>query len=434
LSTFDRGGGAEGVALDLHQSYLDLRHDARMIVRYRKAPAEGIAEIDAYQYATPYGPFVKTLEDWIAHRSGFRGQYHLRDWARRCAFPVRWLDHWRGREDFNYPYAWHLADRTAWKPDVIHAHNLHGDYFDLRALTVLGRQVPLVWTLHDTWAITGHCGYYVDCQRWREGCGDCPDLKRPPAIARDRTAENWRRKRQVYKESRVAVATPSRWLMSRVEESMLQPWRTQVVPYGVDRDIFKPGDRARARAALGLPPDSFICISVALSTRMTNPYKDFAAIDRARRILIGKRDNRELLFLYVGDMDGGSVETGVKYTGHVADPGRVALCYQAADVTLHAAHADNFPCVVLEALACGTPVIATAVGGIPEQIREGETGFLVPRGDSQLMAERVQTLWHDEELRNRMGLAAAADARERFDLKRQAGQYLSWYQELLDER
>ena len=116
------------------------------------------------------------------------------------------------------------------------------------------------------------------------------------------------------------------------------------------------------------------------------------------------------------------------------DPKVVARYYQVADVYIHAARADTFPNTVLEALACGTPVVATAVGGIPEQVEDGVTGFLMPPGDAEAMAEAIITLLTDDALRMRLGRNAAEDAQRRFTLNRQVEAYLGWYEELVANR
>jgi len=110
---------------------------------------------------------------------------------------------------------------------------------------------------------------------------------------------------------------------------------------------------------------------------------------------------------------------------------KVAWSHQAADLYLHPARADTFPTTVLEALACGTPIVASAVGGIPEQVIEGRTGFLVPVGDARALAERVLDLLADDGLRVRMGRLAAEDAARRFGRERMAGEYLAFYEEIL---
>jgi glycosyltransferase involved in cell wall biosynthesis len=346
--------------------------------------------------------------------------------------PRRWIDYWRGTEDFNYPYTSRLADNSSWHPDVIHAHNLHGDYFDLTALVSLSQKVPVVWTLHDPWALAGHCGYFIDCERWQTGCGNCPDLNRSPAVRRDRTAENWQRKRQIYDQSRLAVATPSRWLMSCVEQSILRPWQRRVIPNGVDLEVHKPGRRQQAREALGLPPSAFILLAVS-AVATGNPYKDFTTINQVVRLVAAQTPTTDLVYVCMGESNQSASESWFRYTGYLSDPYQVALYYQAADVLLHAANAENFPCVVLESLACGTPVIATAVGGIPEQIVDGETGFLVPRGDSHAMAQHVLELINQPERCRAMGQVASAWVQRNYRLEQQVATYLEWFDELREE-
>ena len=124
-------------------------------------------------------------------------------------------------------------------------------------------------------------------------------------------------------------------------------------------------------------------------------------------------------------------EVDVRSVPFQSDASHVARYFQAADVYVHSAHTDNFPNTVLEALACGLPVVATAVGGIPKQVNDGETGFLTPPRDPLAMASRIDQLFIDYDLRKSMGERAVADARGRFDLNRQVGAYLDWYAEIL---
>jgi glycosyltransferase involved in cell wall biosynthesis len=122
----------------------------------------------------------------------------------------------------------------------------------------------------------------------------------------------------------------------------------------------------------------------------------------------------------------------IHYLPFQADPAAVARCYQAADVYIHAARADTFPTAVIEALACGVPVVATAIGGIPEQIAPGRTGLLTPPGDAIALASAIAQLLSDATLRQRLGWQAHEEAKQRFALDRQVTAYLDWYAEVIE--
>jgi glycosyltransferase involved in cell wall biosynthesis len=360
--------------------------------------------------------------------------------------PQRWTEHARGHEDFHFPGTTRLLDLVE-RPDIVHCFNLHGGYFDLSKLPWLSHQVPVVLDLRDAWLLSGHCAHSFDCERWKIGCGQCPDLNINPAIPRDATAYNWQRKKDIFSKSQVCVATPSRWLMNKVKQSILAPAirEARVIPTGVDLNIFHPFAKRSARAELELPQDAKILLIAANGIRK-NPWKDY----RTARLAVASVGERarggRIVLLALGEQGEreqiGAVE--IRFVPHIQGPERVARYYQAADVYLHSAIADTFPRAVLEALACGTPVIATAVGGIPEQIttleKEGAsgadhpTGILVAPSDAEEMGAAIETLLMNQELRGRLGDNAAKDARERFNLRKQADRYLTWYEELLKAR
>jgi glycosyltransferase involved in cell wall biosynthesis len=324
-------------------------------------------------------------------------------------------------------------------PDIVHCHNLHGYYFDPRVLPRLSRQLPVVFTLHDAWLLSGHCAHSFDCERWTTGCGHCPDLTIYPAIARDATAWNWRRKQRIFAASRLYISTPCEWLMRKVQASMLAPAMKQskVVPYGVDLAVFRPGPKAEARTQCGIPQDAEVLIFTANGIRR-NVFKDYQMMRSSLARLGERRKDGRLLMLAVGE-DAPAERIGsaeLRFVPYQKDPAAVAAYYQASDIYLHAARADTFPNTVLEALACGIPVVATAVGGIPEQVKSLDhsvrdaTGILVAPSDSDAMADAIETLLDDSPLRLRLGGNAVEDARNRFCLDRQVSAYLDWYHEL----
>jgi glycosyltransferase involved in cell wall biosynthesis len=396
LSTSDRGGGAEAVALALHRGLRARGHDAWLAVGYRRTSEDGVLEIGG---------------------AGPRRRRALTD-------PGVLLDTVRGREDFRFPASRRVLELPSRPPEVVHVHNLHGGYFDLRVLPELARRARLVATLHDAWLFTGHCAHPFDSDGWLRGCGNCPHLGTYPALLRDGTAFNLARKRSIYADLELTVVTPSRWLMDMVERSVLAPAaaRRAVIPNGVDLEVFSPGDRAQARRELGIAEDAPLVVFSAQGGR-ANEFKDFPALREA----LGRLGS-PVQAVALGDPAPGEEQVGsarVRAVGAVPTA-EVAHWLRAADVYVHPSRADTFPSGVLEALACGTAVVASRVGGIPEQVRD-ETGLLVEPGDPAALAAAVELLLGDPERRTRMGAAAEADARERFSLERQVDAYLALY-------
>jgi glycosyltransferase involved in cell wall biosynthesis len=431
INTLDRGGGAEKVAGDLHYGYIARGYDSRFLVGKKYTTSGSVVEVDTHAHGAPWSSLCRFVEGMVARLPRFHGQSRARDYLRRLSVPRRFIDHWQGIEDFNYSYSDYLLTQPGWRPDIIHAHNLHGDYFSLSSLSILSKSVPVVWTLHDTWAITGHCAYFIDCERWRAGCGNCPDLMRLPAVRQDRTADNWKVKARIYNESHLALGVPSRWLRGQVAASMLKSSECRVIPNGVDTRTFAPRDRRTVRAELGLADRAFIVTYVSNLGATSNPYKDFQTVAKAVEVLLQRSRSSELLFVCIGSRSGPSIDSRVSYAGYIVDPDRLAMYYSASDVVVHAANAENLPCVIAEAMACDVPVVATAVGGVCELVEHGRSGFLVDRGDAVSMAERVTELWENEGLRLQFGTAAGVRARREFALEDQIDTYLRWFDELL---
>jgi glycosyltransferase involved in cell wall biosynthesis len=236
--------------------------------------------------------------------------------------------------------------------------------------------------------------------------------------------------------------------MQMMEQSMLAPAavETRVIPYGVDLSVFCAADKQAIRPALGLSANTRVLLFVANGIR-ENPYKDYqtvrSAIDLIARCLHGEK----ILFVALGEAGPGerTGESEVCFVPYQKDPRVVARYYQAADILIHAARADSFPNSVLESLACGTPVVATAVGGIPEQVKglrgigcdlneyeaDQATGVLSLPGDAECLAAVVMALLSNERLCSQLGQNAARDARQRFDLNLQVETYVDWYKEII---
>lgn len=448
VSTFERGGGAENVAWNLFQGYRARGHRSFLVVG-RGASGDP----DVYQFDDLKGRSAWT-QALLRRRRRLLGTQNpaalqAARFLRVLAEPGREWNRRRGREDLEFPGSHRVLDVTPVPPNILHCHNLHGEYFDLRILPELTRRLPVVLTLHDAWLLGGGCAHSVDCERWRDDCGSCtrPDLY--PASMRAGAAYNLRRKAAIMAASRVYLATPSSWLMRRVEDSLVAPAiaESRVIPNGVNLSVFHPGSSAHAREALGIDQHARVLLFAANGIR-SNPWKDFRMLERTLEILgVGEGTPPARILLIALGEEGqgrriGSAE--LRFVGYQDDPRTVSEYYRAADIYLHAARADTFPTSVIEAAACGTPVVATAVGGIPEQVTSlypwgdgnvetgrSPTGVLVQPRDAQEMAAAVRRLLADDGLLERLGQNAANDASRRFALDAQVDAYLDWYRSIL---
>lgn len=465
VGTSDKRGGAEKVAYDVHRIYRKQGFFAWLAVGHKRTDDPDVVLITDHatnlwqQLWFSAGNFFARLES----RMPFAGR--LRRWLRLIGQPKVLLEIYQGHENFEFTGSWQIIDSLPQKPDIIHCHNLHGGYFDIKVLPWLSQKAPIILTLHDAWLLSGHCAHSFDCDRWKTGCGLCPDLSIYPGIRKDATALNWQHKKEIYDSSRLYVVTPCNWLMQKVEQSILAPaiLGARVIPNGVDLSVFHPADLRNAREALSIPQDAFVLLFVARGIRQ-NIWKDSQTM-RTAVAMIGERFlDQKVLFLAIGE-NAPPEQIGkakIIFVPYQKDTTVVAAYYQAADIYLHAAKADTFPNTILEALACGTPVVATSVGGIPEQVKslynftikdwrnrpgwplennilstmpsyklEEATGILVPPGDAAAMAGAIEILMTDKTLRKRIGVNAAKDACKRFDLERCAYDYLTWYQEII---
>ena len=457
VSTMDTLGGAEKVAWELFRSYRDRGYASWLAVGHMYGNDPDVLLLPNHETNGGWPHFwwgmhgrLKSVEERL------RGVWRLRRLTRWLAEAAKELDIYRGVEDFHFPGTRRLLTLAQRVPDIVHCHNLHGGYFDLRVLPWLTRHAPVVLTLHDAWLLSGHCAHSFDCERWKTGCGHCPDLTIYPAIRRDATAHNWQRKRAIYSRTQLYVATPSRWLMQKVKHSILAPniVAARIIPNGVDLSVFHPTEKAGVRALLGIPRHAKVLLFTANGIRR-NIWKDYETMRAAVGMVADRLQDQDILFIALGE-DSPAERIGraeVRFVPYQRDPEVVARHYQAADAYVHAARADTFPQTVLEALACGTPVVATAVGGIPEQVKglgifdsgtwnthlntyemNEATGALVPQGNVEALARAITMLLADDGLRSVLGGNAAKDARQRFDLERQVSDYLSWYEELIARR
>ncbi len=405
----DLGGGAERSVVTLHRALQSAGHASTLFVGARRTDERGVVQI----------PYVRGLPG-----------------SRRLA---RFVERQLGWQAFYNPSFRALDAQLAGQFDVVHFNSLWGAgaYADITALPAITRQVPGVVTMRDEWLVTGHCAYFHGCERWRSGCGSCPDLGLAPAIERDGTASNWKRKRRALQASRLHVVAISEHLKRIAEASPLLAGKPVSRIYnGIDLNVFRPlpeEARQAARAALGFSPSDRLVLIAGQTVEgirqgIATPLA-VAALNRLgpmpdlRVIVVGHSAERVAKLLELP-----AVEIGFTKSTH-----DMATLFQIADVCLVTSEVEAFGRIGAESQACGTPVVSHAVGGIPEVVVDGCGGRVVAAGDVAALSAALAELLDDPALRREFGVRGRHYVSARFDQDQVAEQYLSLYRGIVSE-
>ena len=322
---------------------------------------------------------------------------------------------------------------NAINPDIINMHWINGGYFPVEAIAKFNR--PLVWTLHDMWAFTGGCHYSRECDRYQRSCGKCPVLKSDRDW--DWSRWLWQRKAKAWQEIDLTIVTPSKWLAECARASSLfRNRRIEVIPNGIDLNKYRPFDRQQARNWLGLPQDKQIILFGAISATSDRRKGFHHLLPTLQKLKHYTESDRIELVVFGSSQPENPIDFGFKthYMGRLHDDISLALVYAAADVFVAPSVQDNLPNTVVEALACGTPCAAFAIGGMPDLIDSQQNGYLATAFDLDDLARGIAWILADRQRWQSLSLAAVAKVRQEFTVERQTARYSQLYEEILTNR
>lgn len=325
--------------------------------------------------------------------------------SRWCNRRIRRLEKALGLQSVLFPHAKRLMRLKEFaQADVIHLHIIHSGFFSVLDLPRVTRRKPTVWTLHDPWALTGHCIHPFDCEGWKRGCGSCPALDTPFEMTWDNTRVMFALKRRAYQQMDLDIVVASSWMRRMVEQSPLfdsSTIRLHEIPFGIDLSRFCPGNVAAARARFGIPEDR-----VVVMFRAEGEFKGVAFIlDALKRLQTTAR----VMLLSVG-------KTGVlthlegkfeiRELGWTNDEHEMVSAMQACDLFLMPSTAETFGVMAIEAMACQKPVICFAGTALPEIVDAPRVGVSVVMRDTSALATAIKWLVENEPERRHRGRLA----------------------------
>lgn len=368
LSTSDRSGGAALACMRLAEALQSKGHSVRMLVQEKRSQADWVQTASAtHAHVSKY---LKHVEYAVSNRFKVRTGYQF------ASEP--WLAH---------PIAKHPWLQWA---DVINIHWVQHGFLGIREWAQLGALgKPVIWHLHDFRPFTGGCHYPGACPNYLQACGQCPALR--TSSRGDESARQWQQQAAIYQRYPMVMAGASDWITREAQRSGLGAWVQAVhIPNPIDTRQYAPGPREASRSAFGLPQD--VPLLLFASMNATDERKGFRQLIEALNHL--SRQNPLVELIVVGKSKpewAHSLPCRAHLLGSLS-PDRMIDAYRAADVFVLPSLEDNLPNTVLESMACGTPVAAFRIGGIPEMVQDPENGVLAKAGDGADLARAIDAV------------------------------------------
>lgn len=302
-------------------------------------------------------------------------------------------------------------------PDVIHLHNIHGYYINVKLLFeyLRGCGKKIIWTLHDSWAFTGHTAYCdaIGCNRWEFGCHKCPLIYEYPSSFFDFSHRNWINKKNIFSGTpNLTLVTPSMWLKECVTRSFLKEYHVEVINNGIDTNLFCL-TQSDFRKKHGIE-NKFVVLGVATSWDKMKGLQDYYQLaellgEEYQVVLVGL--TKKQLSVLPSNI------IGIERTMNVNE---LAELYSTSDLFVNLSYCENYPTVNIEAIMCGTQILTYATGGSPEIVAKSG-GYIIERGNIKLAVETIRNIDRNSISINKLN-------KNDFDRKNTTEQYLKVYE------
>lgn len=313
-------------------------------------------------------------------------------------------------------------------PDVVHLHNIHGYWMNYEVLFeyLYKKNIPVVWTFHDCWAITGHCAMFTSdyCDKWKAQCSNCPHLDwYPKSLFVDRSEKHFNMKKKLFASyPNLTIVSVSNWLDGIVRESFLKDKTHIVIPNGVDTDVFSPQDEAvgRVREQYGLK-DKIVIISVA------DKWHEGIGLSDVSKLRVILDDRFVVMLVGVTQAQKDNLPDGVIGVLHTNSRKELAELYSMADISFTPQTVATFGLVTAESMACGTPAIVYAAAAA--EVIDNH-GFVVPARDIDTLVQTLN-LFVSEGGKRKYGQGCRNHILGHYEEKRNYSRYVDLYESLI---
>lgn len=415
FSFSDNRSGATRSALRLHHGLRSLGIDSKMLVKKKFSDDSSIIQAAA-TYEHPLSGIIEN----------FYIQFQRTSLTNTC---------------FSLGYSGVSCEREkiVREADVLIFHWVADFLSPIEMNNLMRLKKPIVWVCHDMRAFTGGCHYTAGCRQFTKACKICPQLKEDPFSV---VEANFYDQLELFQHTPITIVAPSNWMAEAARTSTIfREARIQTIPYGIEADIFKPSNKKEARHNLKLNEESFVILlacSNAEEKRKGLDYLEALSYALLRKIPESLKNelSYKIQILFIGAKTNSlpHLAFSTKHLDFIENDYQLQEAYGAADVLLCLSKEDNLPNTVLEAMACGTPIVGFDVGGIKDLVMHNKNGFLVPLANLEALAEAILKILFDENLRADMGKYGRTLVERKFKLQAQARTHASLYSELLAQQ
>ncbi|WP_343695595.1 glycosyltransferase family 4 protein [Flavobacterium sp.] len=409
VNSFDNVGGAARAAYRLHKSLLLKGVDSTMLVQRKLSD-------DYTVHAFPNSLFQELLAK-IKH---ILDLIPLRFYKKKnkTLFSPSWLG-------FNNV----VNQINAFNPDIVHLHWICGGMIKVEDLAKIKAQI--VWTLHDNWAFTGGCHIMWDCNKYKANCGSCPRLGSDKENDLSRYVFN-RKKKTYSKIPNMVIIGLSQWITNCAKESTLFKTHKIVnLPNPIDTDLFSPFDKELSRNLWKFPKDKKLVLFGAMvaTSDINKGYQELKGAlelldnDNIELVIFGSSEPKEKDFL----------KFKTHYLGHLSDDVSLVSLYNAVDLVVVPSLQETLPQVAIEAMSCGTPVVAFGHTGLLDIVEHFKTGYLARPFEKEDLANGIQWVLNDDN-HKQLSVNSRTKIVENFSSSIVTENYMKLYDEILLDR
>lgn len=431
VNTNDSHGGAARAAMRIMQGVQQHGVETQMLVKEKYTRDTAVVPLQQF---LPKNKLYR-IADWVAQK--VKNKYHHWLWR-----PYRKTKENVFMSDSRGTRLGGALQKLDY--DVLHLHWINQRFIKLQDLP---KDKPVVWTLHDSWPFCGVCHYFIDCERYKTHCGDCPMLR--SGKEKDLANRIFEEKLRTYSDLNLHIVTPSRWLGECAKQSALfgrSP--VTVIPNCLETDVYRPlsEQEMNERLSMAIEHNPVLhSVKRAVGEKAAKPLILYGAMNAATDRIKGFASL--LSALQTLDKQGfeanlvvfGASETDlpmqfehikVQFIGYVSDTDLLVTLYNLANVMVVPSLTENLSCAIMESLSCATPVCCFAIGGNGDMVEHQVNGYLARERDAEDLAQGIRwCLENDRE--GALSLAARKKVMENYTIERVGAMYVELYSSLV---